>query len=73
MSAAIGIQKQAVSALAKTDVKLAVISKKLFMTMCRRNPELFGKIILNVARDLARDLKFLKEYVQETQRKCNIK
>ncbi len=68
MSATIGIQKQLVSALAKTDVKLAVISRKLFMTMCKKNPELFGKIILNIARDLARDLKFLREYVMEHKR-----
>lgn len=73
MSAAIGIQKQLVAARAKTDVKLAVISKKLFMTMCEKNPKLFGKIILNVARDLARDLKFLKGYVEETKRRCEIK
>lgn len=70
MSAAIGIQKQLVSALAKTDVKLAVISKRLFMTMCKKNPELFGKVILNVARDLARDLKFLREYVKEHKKSC---
>ncbi len=69
MTATIGIQKQLVSALAKTDVKLAVISRKLFMTMCKKNPELFGKVILNVARDLARDLKFMREYVKE-HRSC---
>jgi len=68
MTATIGIQKQLASALAKTDVKLAVISKRLFMTMCKKNPELFGKVILNVARDMARDLKFLREYVKEHKR-----
>ena len=72
MSATIGIQKQLVSALAITDVKLAVISKKLFMTMCERNPKLFGKIVLNVARDLARDLNFLRDYVEETRKKYNL-
>lgn len=72
MSAAIGIQKQLVAARAKTDIRLAVISKKLFMTMCEKNPKLFGKIILNIARDLARDLNFLKEYVEETKKRCEI-
>ena len=64
MTATIGIQKQLVSVRAKTNVKLAVISKKLLMEMRKVNPELFGKILLNVARDLARDLKFLRDYVQ---------
>jgi len=65
MSAAIGIQKQMVSALAKKDLELAVISKKLFHQMRKKNPELFGKITLNIARDLARDLKFLRDYVEQ--------
>jgi CRP-like cAMP-binding protein len=68
-SATIGIQKQLVSALAKTDIKLAVISKSFFREMSEKNPKLFTKIILNVARDLARDLKFLRDYVEK--RKTN--
>jgi len=68
-SATIGIQKQLVSAMAKTDIKLAVISKKFFIEMNKKNPELFVKIVLNVARDLARDLNFLKRYVKK--QKCN--
>ena len=67
-SATIGIQKQLVSAKAKTDIKLAVISKKFFIEMNKKNPKLFVKIILNVARDLARDLNFLKDYVKK--QKC---
>ena len=70
-SATIGIQKQMVSAKAITDVKLAVISKKFFLDMSKKNPELFTKIILNVARDLARDLKFLRDYVKEN-RNCKL-
>ncbi|OQY41477.1 MAG: hypothetical protein B6227_04970 [Fusobacteriia bacterium 4572_74] len=68
-SATIGIQKQLVSAMAKTDIKLAVISKTFFMEMRKKNPELFLKIILNVARDLARDLNFLKDYVKKNENK----
>ena len=64
-SATIGIQKQLVTAQAKTDIKLAVIPKKFFIELNKKNPELFTKIIFNVARDLARDLKFLREYVEK--------
>ena len=68
-SATIGIQKQLVSAMAKTDIKLAVISKTFLIEMNEKNPELFIKVILNVARDLARDLTFLKKYVKK--QRCN--
>ncbi len=51
--------------MAKTDIKLAVISKSFFMEMSKKDPKLFVKIILNVARDLARDLKFLRDYVEK--------
>lgn len=71
MTATIGIQKQMVSAKTKSRVKLAVISRKFFMKMRKKNPELFTKIILNIARDLARDLKFMRKYV-ENQKHCGI-
>ena len=64
-SATIGIQKQLVSAVAKTDITIAVISKTFFREMSKKNPKLFTKIILNVARDLARDLIFLRDYVEK--------
>lgn len=68
-SATIGIQKQLVSAIAKTDIKLAIISKTFFLEMRKKNPQLFTKIILNVARDLARDLVILKDYVKKNKYK----
>ncbi|UUV18384.1 cyclic nucleotide-binding domain-containing protein [Fusobacteria bacterium ZRK30] len=68
-SATIGIQKQLVSAMAKTDIKLGVIAKSFFIEMSEKDPKLFVKIILNVARDLARDLKFLKDYVKKQKSK----
>jgi CRP-like cAMP-binding protein len=68
-SATIGIQKQMASARAKTNVKLAVIPKKFFLDLSKNNPELFTKIIFNVARDLARDLKFLRDYVGKQKNK----
>jgi len=71
-SATIGIQKQLTSALAKTDVKLAVISKKFFLEINKNDPELFSKIILNIARDLARDLNFLREYVRKQKENCEL-
>ncbi len=71
-SATIGIQKQLVSAKAKTDIKLAVISKRFFIEMSEKDPKLFLKIILNVARDLARDLKFLRDYIEKQKQSENI-
>lgn len=67
MSASIGIQKQVVTAKVVEDLRVAVISKKFFSKIRRGNPELFTKIVLNVARDLARDLNFLRKYVEGTK------
>lgn len=59
--APIGIQKQLITATAHTDLVLAVIPKMTLFLLEEEKPILFGRIILNVARDLARHLQTLKE------------
>ena len=59
----IGIQKQLVTATADTDIVLAVIPKMTLYILEEQKPELFGKIILNEARELARYLKVMKEII----------
>jgi CRP/FNR family transcriptional regulator, cyclic AMP receptor protein len=59
----IGIQKQIVTATADTDIILAVIPKMTLYLIEKDNPRLFGKIILNEARDLARALKVMKDII----------
>ena len=61
----IGIQKQIVTATAHTDIVLAVIPKMTLYLLEKQNPRLFGKIILNEARDLARSLKAMKEIIMD--------
>ncbi len=61
----IGIQKQVVTATADTDIVLAVIPKMTLYLLEEQNPRLFGKIILNEARDLARALKVAKEIIMD--------
>lgn len=61
----IGIQKQLATATATKDSTLAVIPKKVLYRLEKEKPELFSKIILNVARDLARALKILKDLLLE--------
>lgn len=57
----IGIQKQLVTATANTDIVVAVIPKMTLYLLEEEKPLLFGKVTLNVARDLARHLQTLKE------------
>ncbi len=70
ISATIGIQKQMVTALVRKEVKLAVISKSFLMKMRKTDKDLFIKVILNISRDLARDLKYMRGYVE--RRQCTI-
>lgn len=61
----IGIQKQITTATANTDIALAVIPKMSLYLLQKEKPELFEKLILNVARDLARSLKGMKEIIAD--------
>ncbi len=71
--APLGIQKQMATAVAKTDLVLAVIPKKALMKMIDERPDLFGKIIFNIARDLARNLILVKKILMEHMDECNIR
>lgn len=66
--APIGIQKQLVTAAADTDIVLAVIPKMTLYLLEEEKPLLFGKLTLNVARDLARHLQTLKEIILNSQK-----
>ena len=61
----IGIQKQITTAVADTDLVLAVVPKMTLYNLAEENPKLFGKIILNMARDLARSIKSMKEIIDD--------
>ena len=61
----IGIQKQITTAIADTDLTLAVVPKMTLYNLSEKNPKLFGKIILNMARDLARSIKSMKEIIDD--------
>ncbi len=65
VAAPIGIQKQVVTATADTDVVVAVIPKMTFYLLSEENPKLFGKLILNVARDLARAVSGMGEIIHD--------
>ncbi len=65
VAAPIGIQKQVVTATADTDVVVAVIPKMTFYLLSEENPKLFGKLILNVARDLARAVSGMREIIHD--------
>jgi len=53
-AALIGIQTQVVDAVATADAELLVISKKKLMQLFENDKEVFGILILNIARELAR-------------------
>ena len=59
----IGIQNQLVMTTAQTDVVMAVIPTKTIYLMAKERPELYGMIMMNVARDLARGLKVMTEVI----------
>lgn len=61
----IGIQKQITTAIADTDLTLAIVPKMTLYNLSEKNPKLFGKIVLNMARDLARSIKSMKEIIDD--------
>ena len=52
----IGIQPHKGSAIAVTDIELIVLSKKALMSIYESDKELFGILILNIAREVCRRL-----------------
>jgi len=70
--APLGIQKQLSTAIAKTDITLAVIPKMALLKIAEERQELFGKIMFNIARDLARNLILVKKILMEHMEWCKI-
>ena len=52
----IGIQPHAASALAMEDTELMILSQKALLELHQTDPELFGILILNIAREACRRL-----------------
>lgn len=53
-TAVIGIQPHSASALAIEDTELIVLSRKALLSLHETDPELFGILILNIAREACR-------------------
>ncbi|WP_319372041.1 cyclic nucleotide-binding domain-containing protein [uncultured Ilyobacter sp.] len=70
--APLGIQKQLSTAKAKTDVTLAVIPKMALLKIAEERQELFGKLMFNIARDLARNLIIIKKILMEHMEWCQL-
>jgi len=70
-SAFIGIQTQVVDALATEDSELLIISKKKLMQLFQKDKEVFGVLILNIARELARRLAIAGNIIIEGAKKSN--
>lgn len=52
----IGIQPHSAHTFAKTDCELIVLSRKALMSIFKKDKELFGMLILNIAREACRRL-----------------
>ena len=52
----IGIQQHSASVVVTTDATLFTLSRKTLMQIHKENAELFGHLILNISRELARRL-----------------
>jgi CRP-like cAMP-binding protein len=70
--APLGIQKQLSTARAKTDITLAVIPKMALLKIAEERSELFGRIMFNIARDLARNLIIVKKLLMEHMEWCQL-
>ena len=67
-SALIGIQTQVVDAVATKDSELLIITKKKLMELFQKDKEVFGVLILNIARELARRLAIAGNIIIEDQK-----
>jgi len=55
-TAVIGVQPQSASALAIEDTDLIVLSRETLLSLSESDPEVFGTLILNIAREACRRL-----------------
>lgn len=63
----VSIEPHSASAICESDCELIVLSRKAFLKLHKTNPDLFSRLILNIARELGRRLhktnNLLFEYV----------
>jgi CRP/FNR family cyclic AMP-dependent transcriptional regulator len=59
--ALMGMQQHAVSAVASEDSEIIVLSKRALYQLRQEDAELFALLIINIAREMARRLKFTDE------------
>jgi len=69
-SSVIGIQNHSASVVTTTPVKLFVLTRKTLMRINAEDPVLFGQLILNIARELARRLSATNKIVLSFQQKA---
>lgn len=73
----IAIEAHTASALCLEECEIVVLSRRALMSLHKSNPDLFGRLILNIARELGRRLhitnKLLFECRSEKKCKCKIK
>ena len=65
MAGPIGIQDDLFTVKAMTDLETLRISTMELCKLSQTSPELFGMLMFNIARDLARALKLAKEKIEE--------
>ena len=70
--APLGIQKQLSTAKAKTDITLAAIPTMALLKIAEERQGLFGRIMFNIARDLARNLIIVKKLLMEHMEWCQL-
>lgn len=58
--APIGIQQQSVTAVARTACVVLVIPPRSLHRLSKENPKLFGLLMINIARDFARQLELVR-------------
>ena len=65
----IGIQNDLFTVTAMTDLETLRVSTSELCKLSQTAPELFGMLMFNIARDLARGLKVTKEIIEELSSK----
>lgn len=60
-TAVLGIQPHIADTIAATDTELIVLSRKALLHLYETNVELFSLLILNIARELCRRLRFTED------------
>ena len=65
MAGPIGIQNDLFTVTAMTDLETLRISTSQLCKLSQSSPEIFGMLMFNIARDLARAMKVAKEIIED--------